>query len=237
MIKDQKAAKWFSYLAEPQRTKPWFDIRIGKVTASELNRWMAKSVRGDKPLKSRLDYEAELLYEREFGVSFERMVTSAMQEGTEFEGIVRDRYSAISGNVVDDPGAFYNNKFVASPDGLIGEEGGLEIKVLRDNSFMDVLINGIPESHKLQMQGNMLASGRKWWDYAAANLNTKKIVILRLQRSEEDIDKIKKSLESPFYTDSLKMAVTITHELGIDNDRIKSIKEDLSDDGESDYPW
>lgn len=195
-IKMQKGAEGFSYLAEPQRTKPWFDIKIGKPSASGLGRWMGVSKVDGKPLKARYDYEKELIYERTFGVSVDHFATGAMLEGIEYEYIIRDRYEQITGNMVDQAGAFYNNFFVASPDGLVGEDGGTEFKLLRDNSFMDVLTYGLPEDHYLQVQGCLLASGRQWWDYAAANLKTKKVKIIRVYPDVELHKKIKASTEA-----------------------------------------
>src|SRR5688500_8951619 len=96
-IKPQTGATGFSYLAEPQRTKPWFEIKLGKPSASGLERWMSVSKRDGSPLKARLDYEKELLYEKTFGVSFDHFKTEAMQEGIDYEPVVRARYEELTG--------------------------------------------------------------------------------------------------------------------------------------------
>lgn len=203
-IKPQTGAEGFSYLAEPQRTKPWFDIHAGVMSASRLGDWMGTHKTTGKPLKSRFDTEQELLYERTFGVVIEHFVTGAMQEGIEYEPKLRARYEAITGNKVDEAGAFYNKHFVASPDGLIDKDmwqgveglGGTEFKLLRDAMFAYVLQYGLPNDHELQVQGNLLASGRAWWDYMAGNLKTKKVKIIRVYPNFELHAKIRASVEA-----------------------------------------
>lgn len=173
----------FKYDDSPQRTAPWFQLRLGRVTASRLADWLAvsraKATLG-APLKARQDYEKELRYERTFGVAFDRFVTAAMQEGTDYENFARQQYEKIRKVKVEECGCWHNEFFVASPDGIVGEDGLLEIKVLKDNSFTDVLTTGVPQKHYLQIQGQLWASGKKWCDYVAINLNTKKLKIIRV---------------------------------------------------------
>jgi hypothetical protein len=178
----------FKYFGGAQRSPEWFKLRLGKVTASRLDDWLsvskAKTGPG-KPLKKRLDYEKELLFERSFNTSFETFVSGAMQDGIDFEDFARIQYEKISGNKVTEVGCWYNDVFVASPDGMVGDDGLIEIKVLKDNSFTDVLTDGVPEKHMRQMQGCLWASGRKWSDYVAINLNTKMLKIIRVEADPE----------------------------------------------------
>lgn len=181
----------FEYFAGEQRTQPWFDLRIGKVTASRLEDWLSVSKAKGKegtPLKARLDYEKELMFERQFGVGYENFVSSAMQDGIDFETFAVRQYEKIKGVQVVSVGAWYNDLFVASPDGGVADEGIVEVKVVRDNSFTDVLINGVPPKHWKQIQGQLWASGRKWCDYIVINLNTEKIKIIRVLPDQEFFD-------------------------------------------------
>ena len=180
-----------------QRTKEWFDLRLGVPTGSRLGDWLAVSKRDGKPLKARLDYERELMFEREFGVAFDTYVTPAMQAGIDLEPFAKTQYEAITGNKVSDGGAFYNDYFCVSPDGLVGTDGGVEFKVLQDKSFTDVLVNGVPENYVLQCQSGLYASGCKWWDFVAINTNTKMVKIVRLTPDQEIIEKIDKSVQEP----------------------------------------
>lgn len=190
-----KGAKGFSYDDSPQRSPQWLHLHAGRVGASRLKDWLAVSKRDGKPLKARSDYERELAFERTFGVSFSRYVTGAMQEGIDNEGYVREQYAAQTGNIVREVGAFYNDYFIASPDGLVGDDGGVEIKWLQDSNWTEVLVSGKPlDDHMLQIQGNLYASGRKWWDYIAANGNTGRFIVIRVERDESSIKSIRDSL-------------------------------------------
>lgn len=203
-----KAAEGFHYSSAPQRTQPWFDLRIGKRTASRLEDWLsvskAKASLG-QPLKKRLDYEKELVYEQTFGVSYQNFVSEAMEDGINLERYAIEQYSKVTGNVVEEVGAWYSEYFVASPDGAVSEDGLVEAKVVRDNTFSDILVgsmvkdketkelvhvpalseNGVLAKHWKQVQGGLWASGRKWCDYIAINTNTKKIKVIRIEADSE----------------------------------------------------
>lgn len=204
----------FEYFAGEQRTKPWFDLRLGKPTASRLDDWLAvskaKATQG-KPLKARLDYEKELVFERKFGIAFENYFNTAMQEGIDFEQFSVAQYEKITDQKVTPVGGWYNEHFFASPDGGVGDEGIIEVKVLRDNSFTDVLSadpavthpktdkdgkpvldendkpvgTGVIEKHWKQIQGQLFASGRQWCEYVAINLSTRKVKIIRVEPDKE----------------------------------------------------
>lgn len=196
----------FEYFAGEQRSPEWFELRRGCITASRLDDWLsvskAKTGTG-KPLKKRLDYEKELLFERSFGVSYENYVSPAMQDGIDFEEFARQQYEKITGLAVSECGCWYNDVFVASPDGVItalpnreeNPTGLLEIKVLKDNSFSEVLTEGVPEKHWRQIQGCLYASGAEWSDYVAVNLNTKMLKIIRVLPDQEFFDYLDLSLQ------------------------------------------
>lgn len=170
----------FKYSEDPQGSPEWVSLRVGKVTASRLKDWMAKGKRDGKPLKARSDYERELIYEKQFGVPFTRFVTGAMEEGVMAEEFLKQQYSSAMGVVVLPAGAFYNDYFVASPDGLIGSDGLIEAKWFYDSSFADVLSNGIPDEYMLQVQGQLWASGRKWCDFVVGSGNAGKFKVIRV---------------------------------------------------------
>lgn len=173
----------FQYFAGQQRTKPWFDLRIGKVTASRLEDWLSVSKAKGKEgqaLQKRKDYEKELQYERQFGVAYDNFVSDAMNDGIEFERFAVRQYEKQKAVKVGEVGAWFNDQFVASPDGGVEDEGLVEVKVVRDNTFSSILSDGVPQKHWKQCQGQLWASGRKWCDYIAINLNTKKMKVIRV---------------------------------------------------------
>lgn len=198
----------FIYADVIQRTEPWFEIRRGKVTASRLCDWLAVSKAKGKegtPLKSRLDYERELWFERTFGVSYNNYVSGPMLDGQFYEDFVRNQYELIKGITAESCGCWYNELFCASPDGTIGSDGLLEIKVVRDNTFTDILIGGVPENHFQQIQGQLFASGRDWCDYAAFNISTKKISIWRVEPNLELIKNIEESIQVPISVEEIPL--------------------------------
>lgn len=207
-IKQPKAAEGFTYSDAPQGSPEWVQSRHAKVTASRLGDWLAVGKNG-KPLKRRTDYETEIAYEKQFKVSFQKFVTKAMQDGIDFEDSLADAYSSALGVPVEKCGFFYSDKFGASPDRLVGDDGLIECKVLGDNSFADVLQHGVPEDHYLQIQGQLLATGRKWCDYVAGNLNTSRFKVIRVEPDTETIERIRDSLsglddiDSEFNTEHL----------------------------------
>lgn len=204
----------FQYSAAPQRSPEWYELRRGKVTASRLNDWLATSVAKGKegqPLKARLDYEKELMFERQFGVSYNFYVSDAMQDGIEFEPFARKQYELLTGNTVLECGAWYNDAFVASPDGTVGEDGLVEIKVVRDNTFTEVMMNGVPEKHQRQIQGQLWASGRKWCDYICLNLNTKKFIVIRVEANKEDHEYLAEAVTEQLVVDEFD--ITELHDI------------------------
>jgi predicted phage-related endonuclease len=180
----------FQYSAAPQRSPEWFELRRGKVTASRLEDWMAVSKAAKTlgaPLKKRLDYEKELMFERQFQTSFQKWVSTAMQDGIDFEAFGRQQFEQIMGKVILECGAWYNDVFCASPDGTVGDDGLAEVKILKDNSFLEVIAadpetthNGVPEKHWKQIQGQLWASGKARCWYIAVNFNTRKVAIIEV---------------------------------------------------------
>jgi len=186
----------FEYSDAPQGSPEWVELRTGKPTASRLKDWLAVSKRDGKPLKGRTDYEAELAFENQFGVPFERFVTNAMKEGQEMEKFLLRQYEKQFKIVkVKSVGCYYNNYFVASPDGEVGKDGLVECKWVYDTTYSDVLANGVPEAHMLQIQGQLWASGKNWCDYVVGNGNTNTFKVIRVERDEATIKRISDSLK------------------------------------------
>jgi predicted phage-related endonuclease len=185
----------FEYSDVPQRSPEWVEIRVGKVTASRLKDWLAVGKRDGKPLKARKDYETELAFECQFDVPFTRFITSAMEQGQIMEEFLKREYEKQFEVIVKPVGCYYNNFFVASPDGEIDGDGLLEAKWVYDTAFSDVLVNGVPEDHMLQIQGQLWASGRKWCDYVVGNNNSGHFKVIRVERDEEVIGRIRDSLK------------------------------------------
>lgn len=210
----------FEYLAAPQKSPEWFKARLGKVTASRLADWLAVSkakTGAGKPLKARLDYEKELMFERQFGVTFQNYVNSAMQEGIDYEAFAVKQYRELLPKrlYAAECGCWYNEHFVASPDRVIRDQqnagkimGLLEVKIVKDNTFTEVLASGVPDKHLKQVQGQLFASGAPWCDYLCLNFNTRKFVVIRVLPDKEFFEYLELALlenlvTEPFSTTTL----------------------------------
>lgn len=189
-------AKGFAYDGSPQRSRKWIDLHVGRVGASQLGNWLAVSKRDGSPLTARLDLEREIAFAKTFQTPFTHFVTKAMQDGIDNEDFIRQQYSDKFKVVVDEVGCFYNDHFVASPDGLVAGNGGIEIKWLQDTNWTKVLqTRQALDDHYKQIQGNLLATGRQWWDYIAANPNTGRFIVIRVKPDKRLMTQISESVK------------------------------------------
>jgi putative phage-type endonuclease len=150
-----------------QQTTEWFAQRVGKVTASRIADVIAKVKSGEAA--SRANYRAQLVAERLTGVPAESYTNAAMQWGTDTEPYARMAYEADTGNLVLETGFVLHPEIGfsgASPDGLIGDDGLVEIKCPNTATHIEYLLNnGVPEKYKPQMAWQMACTGRKWCDF------------------------------------------------------------------------
>ena len=152
-----------------QGTEEWFTIRIGKVTASRVADVIAKTKTGYSA--SRDNYMAQLVCERLTGQKGESFTNAAMQHGTETEPLARAAYEALKDVLVDEVG-FVPHPTIemagASPDGLVGEDGLLEIKCPNTATHIETLISKVvPGKYNTQMQFQMACTGRQWCDFVS----------------------------------------------------------------------
>ena len=154
-------------MSDDQRTDEWFAARLGKVTASKVADVMARTKSGYSA--SRENYMAQLVVEQITGTRQESFTNSAMQWGTDQEPFARGAYEAATGNMVEETG-FVNHPTIAmagaSPDGLIGDDGLVEIKCPNTATMIDTLLTGkVPQKYYIQMQMQMACTQRAWCDY------------------------------------------------------------------------
>lgn len=152
-----------------QRSEAWYDERCGSLTGSIFADVFARSKRDGKPLKAYYDLIDRLIAERATGIPTWTPTTAAMQWGIDHEDEARDLYEAETGSIVE-PVGFVPHPDVlwlgASPDGLIGTDGILEIKCPATTTHLRRIKAGVvPEEYKPQMLLEMLCTGRKWADY------------------------------------------------------------------------
>lgn len=155
-----------------QRTEEWHQERLGKVTASAVAKVMAKLKNG-QPGADRANYHAQLVTERLTGRPTEGFTTAAMQRGIDMEPQARAMYSFVTGHDVTEMG-FAQHPAIemagASPDGLCGDDGLVEIKCCGAARHIEVLTGSAPEDRYIkQMQFQMACAGRQWCDLAYFN--------------------------------------------------------------------
>lgn len=180
-----------------QGTEEWYQLRLGKTTASRINDVMAKLKNGGEAA-ARKNYKVQLVVERMTGNRIESFCSDAMRRGTELEPAAREAYEFITGNTVDQIG-FIDHPTIpmsgASPDGLIGEDGMLEIKCPNTSTHIEwMLAGGAPSEHVNQMQWQMECAGRKWCDFVSYDPRMPlelQLFIVRVERDEKRTEDIK----------------------------------------------
>ena len=159
-------------MSEEQGTENWFADRLGKVTASRLADVLAKTKTGYSA--SRTNYITQLVLERITNTRAESYSNSAMQWGTEQEPFARAAYEAHTGQMVDEVGFMPHPNIEASgasPDGLVGDCGMVEIKCPSSSTALEVWLthsqggNPVDAKYYAQMQWQMRCADRQWCDY------------------------------------------------------------------------
>jgi len=177
-----------------QGTDEWFAIRCGKVTASRVADVIATTKSGYSA--SRANYEAQLICEILTGKPAESYSNAAMAWGTETEPLARAQYELKTGEMVNQVGFVVHpmiEQAGASPDGLVGSEGLIEIKCPNTSTHLDTLLaQKVPSKYITQMTWQMVCTGRKWCDFVSYDPRLPENLQLFVQRIELDEDYAKK---------------------------------------------
>lgn len=151
-----------------QRSDEWYAARCGKATASNFRKILATIKSGEAA--DRRNYRAQLVCERLTGKVDQGFTNEAMRWGIENEPFALAAYIAHTGVYVDEEGFISHPTLLAgaSPDGLIGLDGGIEIKCPTKAVHIETLrAKRMPAEHMPQVQGCMWISGRQWWDFVS----------------------------------------------------------------------
>lgn len=152
-----------------QGTAEWLEIRRGKVTASRVADVLAKTKAGWGA--SRANYMAQLVAERLTGTVAESYQSAEMRWGAEHEAEAKAAYSFLHDVEIVEVG-FVDHPSIpmagASPDGLLGVDGLIEIKCPNTATHLDWLLGDpIPGKYISQMQWQMACTGREWCDFVS----------------------------------------------------------------------
>ena len=177
---------------EFQRNDAWFLARAGKATASSIYKVMARTKTGWGA--DRANYMAQLVSERLTGRPADSFSNSAMQWGIDTEPQARAMYELETGNGVVECG-FYDHPEItmtgASPDGLVGLDGLIEIKCPNTATHIATLRGAEIEGKYIkQMQWQMACTGTTWCDFVSFDPRLPDEMQMHVRRVERDDDLI-----------------------------------------------
>ena len=184
-----------------QRTPAWHAARLGKATSSRLADITARTKSGYST--SRANYAAQLVCERLTGVHAEGFVSAAMAWGTQKEAEARRLYEFEHDLEVEGVGFLDHPSLAmsgASPDGLVGERGLVEVKCPITATHLDTLLGrSIPEKCLLQVQWQMAVSGRVWCDFVSYDPRLPadlRLFVQRVYRHDNVIDLLEREVRA-----------------------------------------
>ncbi len=184
-----------------QGTPEWLNIRAGKLTASNMDKILT-------PAKLELskqagDYAMQLAAERILGAPINGASTWAMNQGHVIEENAKDVYSEHFAPIKNVGFAYDDNlKIGCSPDGLVGNDGGIEIKSHPVSAYKHIdtiLKDDMPREYFLQVQTCLLVTGCQWWDFISAVEG----MALYVKRIYPDLDVHKKITDASLGFDAL----------------------------------
>ena len=178
-----------------QGSEAWFAARLGKLTASRMADVLARTKSG--PSASREAYAHELAVERLTGESNDAFKSAAMQWGTDTEPLARAAYELHSGELVT-AAPFIDHPLIAmsgaSPDGLVGNDGQIEIKCPDKKQHMAYLrLPTAPAKYLPQINWQLACTGRSWCDFVSYDPRFPlglQIKVVRVHRDDKEIERI-----------------------------------------------
>lgn len=183
-----------------QGTPEWHQLRAGKVTASRVADILAQTRTG--PSASRQNYLIELALQRSTGTIEPSYTNAFMQHGIDTEPQARVAYEVETGNFVDQV-AFIDHPTIAnfgcSPDGLIGDDGLIEIKCPNSATHWEYFkAKKPPQKYVTQIQTQLCVTGRKWCDFVSFDPrmpSRSQLLIVRVDRDEVFIAEIEEKVK------------------------------------------
>ena len=195
-----------------QRTEEWYNIRLGRVTASRVSDVLAQTRTG--PSTSRKNYMMELMVERMTNRKQESYTNTYMQHGIDNEPIARAAYEKVIDGLVHEIGFVMHPAipmFGCSPDGFVGDDGLCEIKCPNTAQHVDTILYGFPSRYKAQVQSQLACTEREWCDFVSYDPRMpehQQLVRIRVQRDDEYI-KVMEASVNEFLTELDDLVMTI----------------------------
>ncbi|MFT0547452.1 lambda exonuclease family protein [Allopusillimonas ginsengisoli] len=181
---------------DPQGSEGWLAARRGVITGSRFKDCRDRLKNGS-PSKKCLDYARDVAREREGGEPMAVFVNGAMRLGTEQEPFARAAYERKTGHIVEEAGFITTEDrlFGVSVDGLVGDDGIVEIKTMvSSDTLFTAFVDGDVSSYIDQCNGAMWLLGRKWIDLVLWVHDMKRSKIIRIERDDNSIEALEADL-------------------------------------------
>ena len=192
-----------------QGSPEWYQARAGIPTASEFGRLLTPKRMQLSEAGAR-SYACELIGARLIGgvpEGVEAYGSRAMEYGKLTESEARSFYALDRDCDVSQVGFCLadDGQIGCSPDGLVGDDGGLELKCPMIKTHVGYLLNGgLPDEYKAQVHGSLIVTGRKWWDFLSYAVGAPPLLV----RVEPDdyTDKLREAIRAflPVYQEMWK---------------------------------
>lgn len=202
-----------------QGSDEWLAVRRGVITGSRFKDARDK-LKGGQPSKACIAYAMDTARERIGGCAPAKFQNAAMRTGTEQEPLARMAYERRTGNLVEEVGFFTTEDrcFGLSPDGLIDDDGVLEIKTMvSSETLFTAVADGDVSAYIDQCHGYLWLLGRQWVDLVLWCPDLHHMVIKRIERDEAAIEALEADLMAfarlvTQYETALRTAIQSTNE-------------------------
>jgi len=179
-----------------QGSQEWLSLRLGIATASNFNKIITSTGKESSQLKQ---YAFDLASDYFLTEPESTFKSEAMQRGNDLEAEAKNYYSLLTDMEVEEVTFIKKDQIGYSPDGLISSNGLIEIKCpLKKNHLKYLIDNKLPTDYVAQVQGGLYISGREYCDFISYHplfQEDKKMLIVRVERDEEFINKLDTLLE------------------------------------------
>lgn len=179
-----------------QGSEAWLAVRKGCITGSRFRDCRDK-LKGGQPSKACIAYAMDTARERIGGCAPAKFQNAAMRTGTEQEPLARMAYERRTGNLVEEVGFFTTEDglFGLSPDGLIDDDGVLEIKTMvSSDTLFTAVADGDLSAYMDQCLGYLWLLGRQWVDLVLWVPDLDYMAIHRITRDENAIEALESDL-------------------------------------------
>ncbi len=192
----------FTFSDAPQGSDEWLAARKGRITGSKFSTAREKLKSGTLSSKANL-YAEDIARERLGGKAESVYVNKAMNFGTEQEPFARAAYETTTGNIVQEVGFAASDcgMYGLSPDGLVGDDGVIEIKTMvSSDTLFTAVVEGDLSKYMDQVNGYLLFLDRKWVDVVLWTPDLEEtglgLVIKRVHRDEKALAELRTDLDS-----------------------------------------